>query len=82
MKTIEYIRWTDPPVWQATLANSLPLWMLSFALLPSPPGLLWQVSRPSHTPSAILQLPGNISKDAGYQGKRPKIDAILEIEPI
>ena len=37
MKTIEYIRWADPPVWQATLANSLPLWLLSFALLPSPP---------------------------------------------
>jgi len=37
MKTMAYIRWADPPVWQATLANSLPLWMLSFALLPYPP---------------------------------------------
>jgi hypothetical protein len=36
MKTIAYIRWADPPVWQATLANSLPLWLLSFALLPDP----------------------------------------------
>lgn len=35
MKTLEYIRFADPPVWQATLANSFPLWLLSFALLPS-----------------------------------------------
>jgi hypothetical protein len=37
MKTIAYIRRADPPVWQATLANSLPLWLLSSLLLPSLP---------------------------------------------
>ena len=31
MKTLEYIRWADPP-WWATLARLLPLWFLSLAL--------------------------------------------------
>ena len=41
MKTIEYIRWADPPLWKATLANLLPLWLLSIAIttegFPKPP---------------------------------------------
>ena len=35
MKTIAYIRWADPPLWMATLADLLPLWLLSLAILPS-----------------------------------------------
>ena len=41
MKTIEYVRWADPPLWKATLANLLPLWLLSFVFtaegFPPPP---------------------------------------------
>lgn len=36
VKTIAYIRWADPPLWWVTLANLLPLWSLSFLLLPLP----------------------------------------------
>lgn len=36
MKTLEYIRWADPPLWKATFANILPLWLLSLMFLPSP----------------------------------------------
>jgi hypothetical protein len=33
METIEYIRWADPPLRKATLANLLPLWLVSFAIM-------------------------------------------------
>ena len=32
MKTIAYIRWADPPLWTATIANLLPLWLLGLAI--------------------------------------------------
>ena len=32
MKTVTYIQWADPPLWLATLANLLPLWLITFAL--------------------------------------------------
>lgn len=34
MKTIAYLRWADPPLWKATLANLLPLWLLCLAIFP------------------------------------------------
>lgn len=34
MKTIAYLRWADPPLWMATLANLLPLLLLCLAIFP------------------------------------------------
>ena len=39
MKTIAYIRWADPPLWIASLANLFPLWLLSFAFMAGAFGL-------------------------------------------
>jgi hypothetical protein len=36
VKTMAYIRWADPPLWRATLADLIPLWLLSFIFLPHP----------------------------------------------
>ena len=41
MKTIAYLRWADPPVWQATLANSLPIWLLALVINPGLPFPAW-----------------------------------------
>ncbi len=41
MNTLKQIRWADPPFWMATLADLLPLWLLSIAItaegFPKPP---------------------------------------------
>lgn len=45
-RTVAYLRWAEPPLWQVTLADSLPLWLLSvifmdisIGLFPFGPGL-------------------------------------------
>ncbi len=41
MKTLAHLRWAEPPLWKVTLANVLPLWLLSISFttegFPRPP---------------------------------------------